>query len=72
MGGLAAAGDNAYGLARYSRSDKPARETFTAMAEKILEGHESMKRFFEIFYFQYGHASIADLAHVSMAVENIS
>lgn len=73
VGGLALPPEaNAYGLARYSRSDQPARETFTGMAEKILEGHEAMKRFFEIFYFQYGHASIADLAHVSMALENIS
>ncbi len=73
VGGLALPPEaGAYGLARYSRSDKPARETFTAMAEKILEGNDAMKRFFEIFYFQYGHASIADLAHVGMAVENIS
>lgn len=73
VGGLALPPEaSAYGLARYSRSDKPVRETFTAMAEKILEGNDAMKRFFEIFYFQYGHASIADLAHVSMALENIS
>ncbi|MFA6475049.1 MAG: FAD-dependent thymidylate synthase [Patescibacteria group bacterium] len=63
---------SAYGLARYSRSAKPAKETFTAMAEKMLEGDAAMQKFFEVFYFQYGHASIADLAHVSMAVENIS
>lgn len=73
VGGLALPPEaNAYGLARYSRSDRPAQETFTKMVEKILEGDAAMKRFFEIFYFQYGHASIADLAHVSMAVENIS
>lgn len=73
VGGLALPPEaNAYGLARYSRSDKPAKETFTKMVEKILEGDTAMKRFFEVFYFQYGHASIADLAHVSMAVENIS
>ncbi|MBI4407381.1 MAG: FAD-dependent thymidylate synthase [Candidatus Kerfeldbacteria bacterium] len=73
IGGLAMPPEaNAYGLARYSRSDKPAKETFTKMVEKILEGDAAMKRFFEVFYFQYGHASIADLAHVSMAVEHIS
>ncbi|MFA5995808.1 MAG: FAD-dependent thymidylate synthase [Patescibacteria group bacterium] len=62
----------AYGLARYSRSAAPAKDTFTEMSEKILKGSEAMKKFFEVFYFQYGHASIADLAHVAMALENIS
>ncbi|MDP3970200.1 MAG: FAD-dependent thymidylate synthase [bacterium] len=73
VGGLALPPEaNAYGLARYSRSSKPVSETFTEMAEKILQGGESMKKFFEVFYFKYGHASIADLAHVSMALDNIS
>jgi len=73
VGGLALPPEaSAYGLARYSRSAEPATKTFTDMSEKILEGHESMKKFFEVFYFQYGHASIADLAHVGMALENIS
>lgn len=73
VGGLALPPEaTAYGLARYSRSSAPARDTFTEMAEKILHGSEAMKRFFEVFYFQYGHASIADLAHVAMALENIS
>lgn len=62
----------AYGLARYSRSSRPASETFTEMADKILQGGDAMKKFFEVFYFQYGHASIADLAHVAMALDNIS
>jgi hypothetical protein len=30
------------------------------------------ERFYEAFYFQYGHASIADLAHLTMVVENVS
>lgn len=73
VGGLALPPEaSAYGLARYSRSAEPAKKTFTDMAEKILGGGEAMKKFFEVFYFQYGHASIADLAHVGMAVENIS
>lgn len=73
VGGLALPPEaQAYGLARYSRSSEPAKTTFTEMAEKILGGGEAMQKFFEIFYFQYGHASIADLAHVGMAVENIS
>lgn len=73
VGGLALPPEaTAYGLARYSRSSSPAKDTFTEMAEKILQGSEAMKQFFEVFYFQYGHASIADLAHVGMALENIS
>ncbi|EKD76623.1 MAG: hypothetical protein ACD_43C00040G0002 [uncultured bacterium] len=73
VGGLALPPEaTAYGLARYSRSAEPAKKTFTDMAEKILGGGEAMKKFFEVFYFQYGHASIADLAHVGMAIENIS
>lgn len=73
VGGLALPPEAAaYGLARYSRSDHPATQTFTDMAEKILEGGAAMQKFFDVFYFQYGHASIADLAHVGMAVENIS
>lgn len=73
IGGLALPPEaNAYGLAKYSRSAKPASETFSEMTEKILQGGEATKKFFEIFYFKYGHASIADLAHVSMALENIS
>lgn len=73
VGGLALPPEAAaYGLARYSRSDQPAKKTFTDMAEKILSGGEAMKKFFEVFYFQYGHASIADLAHVGMAIEHVS
>lgn len=73
IGGLALPPEaNAYGLAKYSRSANPASETFTEMTEKILQGGEATKKFFEIFYFKYGHASIADLAHVSMALDNIS
>lgn len=73
VGGLAMPPEaSAYGLAKYSRSADPAYKTFGDMAEKIVEGGDSMKKFFEVFYFQYGHASIADLAHVSMALENIS
>lgn len=73
IGGLALPPEAAaYGLARYSRSDQPAKATFADIAEKIVTGGEAVKKFLEMFYFQYGHASIADLAHVAMAVENIS
>jgi thymidylate synthase ThyX len=33
---------------------------------------EGASRFYDQFYFAYGHASIADLAHVTMVAENIS
>ena len=36
-----------------------------------MRTHDSAK-FLESFYFQYGHASIADLGHVTVCFENIS
>ena len=56
----------AYAMAKYSRSRMPMRRT---VAELSAERAES---FLESFYFQYGHRSIADLAHVAMAIENVS
>ncbi len=73
LGGLALPPEaNAYGLARYSRSAESAKTTFSEMAEKMIKDSAARQRFFEVFYFQYGHASIADLAHVPMAIENVS
>src|SRR5438445_622526 len=57
-------GDSA--VAKFSRSAKPYAEW---AAELTQAGAE---RFYEAFYFQYGHASIADLAHLTMVVENVS
>lgn len=56
----------AYALARYSRSPD-------SIAESIdwVRTHDSEK-FLESFYFQYGHASIADLGHVVLCFEGIS
>ena len=56
----------AYALARYSRSPD-------SVAESIdwVRTHDSQK-FLESFYFQYGHASIADLGHVVLCLEGIS
>ena len=45
----------AYALARYSRSPDSIRESID-----WVRSHDSQK-FLESFYFQYGHASIADL-----------
>jgi thymidylate synthase ThyX len=56
----------AYALARYSRSPDSIRDSL-----EWVRTHDSQK-FLESFYFQYGHASIADLGHVIMCFEGIS
>jgi len=57
---------SAYALARYSRSPDSIRESIDWVRK-----HDSTK-FLESFYFQYGHASIADLGHVVMCFEGVS
>jgi thymidylate synthase ThyX len=56
----------AYALARYSRSPDSIRDSI-----EWVRTHDSTK-FLESFYFQYGHASIADLGHVVLCFEGIS
>lgn len=56
----------AYALARYSRSPDSIRDSL-----EWVRTHDSA-RFLESFYFQYGHASIADLGHVVLCFEGIS
>ncbi len=56
----------AFALARYSRSPDSIRESL-----EWVRTHDSTK-FLESFYFQYGHASIADLGHVVLCFEGIS
>ncbi len=56
----------AYALARYSRSPDSIQHSL-----EWVRSHDSSK-FLESFYFQYGHASIADLGHVVMCFEGIS
>jgi thymidylate synthase ThyX len=56
----------AYALARYSRSPDSIRESLD-----WVRTHDSQK-FLESFYFQYGHASIADLGHTVLCFEGIS
>src|SRR5579884_1356390 len=56
----------AYALARYSRSPDSIRDSI-----EWVRAHDSTK-FLESFYFQYGHASIADLGHVAMCFEGVS
>jgi thymidylate synthase ThyX len=56
----------AFALARYSRSPDSIRDSV-----EWVRTHDSTK-FLESFYFQYGHASIADLGHVVLCFEGIS
>src|SRR5665811_1771035 len=57
---------SAYALARYSRSPDSIRESI-----EWVRTHDSQK-FLESFYFQYGHASIADLGHTVLCFEGVS
>ncbi len=57
---------SAYALARYSRSPDSIRESM-----EWVRTHDSQK-FLESFYFQYGHASIADLGHAVVCFEGVS
>lgn len=56
----------AYAMAKYSRSAQSMRESIAELSAQRAE------QFLNTFYFQYGHRSIADLAHVALAVEQIS
>src|SRR5260370_12373874 len=53
-------------LARYSRSPDYIKQSL-----EWVRTHDSQK-FLESFYFQYGHASIADLGHAVVCFEGIS
>lgn len=57
---------SAYALARYSRSTDSIEDSL-----RWVHAHSSEK-FWEQFYFDYGHASIADLGHVIICFEHIS
>lgn len=56
----------AYALARYSRSADSIENSI-----RWVHSHSSEK-FWEQFYFDYGHASIADLGHVVICFEEVS
>jgi thymidylate synthase ThyX len=56
----------AYALARYSRSNQGMLETIQELSAQKAE------QFLNTFYFQYGHRSIADLAHLVFGLEQIS
>jgi thymidylate synthase ThyX len=56
----------AYAMAKYSRSALSMKESLREISAQKAE------KFLNTFYFQYGHRSIADLAHVALAVERLS
>ena len=56
----------AYAMAKYSRSALSMRESLAEISTQRAE------QFLNTFYFQYGHRSIADLAHVGLSVERLS
>ncbi len=56
----------AYAMAKYSRSSLSMKESLKEISTQRAE------QFLNTFYFQYGHRSIADLAHVAFAIERLS
>ena len=56
----------AYAMAKYSRSALSMRESLAEISA------QRAGQFLNTFYFQYGHRSIADLAHIAFAVERLS
>jgi thymidylate synthase ThyX len=56
----------AYALAKYSRSNQGMLESIQELSQQRAE------QFLNTFYFQYGHRSIADLAHLVFGLEHIS
>ncbi|MDP9267662.1 MAG: FAD-dependent thymidylate synthase [Acidobacteriota bacterium] len=56
----------AYAMAKYSRSALSMKESLQEISDSKAE------QFLNTFYFQYGHRSIADLAHIAFAIERLS
>jgi thymidylate synthase ThyX len=56
----------AYAMAKYSRSALTMKESLAEISSQRAE------QFLNTFYFQYGHRSIADLAHIPFAIERLS
>ena len=56
----------AYAMAKYSRSALSMKESLKEISPQKAE------KFLNTFYFQYGHRSIADLAHIALAIERLS
>lgn len=56
----------AYAMAKYSRSALSMKDSLQQISTQKAE------KFLNTFYFQYGHRSIADLAHIALAIEKLS
>jgi thymidylate synthase ThyX len=56
----------AYAMAKYSRSALSMKDSLQEITSQKAE------KFLNTFYFQYGHRSIADLAHLALAIERLS
>jgi len=56
----------AYAMAKYSRSALSMKDSLKEISQQKAE------KFLNTFYFQYGHRSIADLAHIALAIEKLS
>ena len=56
----------AYAMAKYSRSALTLKASLAEISTQRAE------QFLNTFYFQYGHRSIADLAHIPFAIERLS
>src|SRR5215468_911864 len=56
----------AYAMAKYSRSALSMKDSLKEISQQKAE------KFLNTFYFQYGHRSIADLAHIALAIERLS
>ena len=56
----------AYAMAKYSRSSLSMKDSLREISSQRAE------QFLNTFYFQYGHRSIADLAHLAFAIERLS
>ncbi len=56
----------AYAMAKYSRSSLSMKQSLAEISSQRAE------QFLNTFYFEYGHRSIADLAHIPFAIERLS
>jgi len=56
----------AYSMAKYSRSSLSLEQAMAELSE------QKAASFMNTFYFAYGHRSIGDMAHIPLAIENIS
>src|SRR5450432_1583792 len=54
----------AYAMAKYSRSALSMKESLREISQQKAE------KFLNTLYFQYGHRSIADLAHIALAIRS--